>query len=241
MFGLCRLGLIQPPNAEGLLRDEGREQLECSLLPTLAPMSIPSRCKQRKIAAVRLAMYGGFGRLEEAQVLLVMDLGRADFPPQRDAAEAGRSQTMLCDDCRELIQLADQEFESATPENPFVAKREVSTAAFAASVHGECYLCTRLLIQLGDAKWQHILSDLPGTNLVAFDKSAHCHPPSLILVRLGCKLTPITAHEQDATPVLGKSYSYGYLQIAVLPKYERWATFSQLSPVCRSFSMLNNV
>ena len=148
---------------------------------------------------------------------------------------------MLCDDCRQLIQRADQEFESATSENPFVARSEVSTTSFAASAQSKCYLCTRLLIQLGDAKWQRILSDLPETNLVAFDKSAHCFPPSLILVRLGCKLTPIISRGRDSTPLLAKSYSYGYLQIAVLPKYERWATFSLLSLACRFFSTLNNV
>ena len=143
----------------------------------------------------------------------------------REAHKAGGSRTMLCDDCLALIRLADQEFQSTTSESPFVAKTEVTTSSFAASVQGKCYLCTRLLIQLGDAKWQHILSDLPEINLVAFDKSAHCHPPSLILVRLGCKLTPVTARGQDGTPVLGKSYSYGYLQVAVLPRHERWAVF----------------
>ena len=171
----------------------------------------------------------------------VVDLGILSTSTLRDADEAGGSQTMLCDDCRELIQLADQEFEFATSETPSVARREVPTSSFAASVQGKCYLCTRLLIQLGDAKWQHILSDLPETNLVAFDKSAHCHPPSLILIRLGCKLTPITAREQDAVPALGNSYSYGYLQVAVLPRHERWAVFSPLSSVYLPVSILNDV
>lgn len=138
---------------------------------------------------------------------------------------------MLCDDCRELIRQADQYLTSSS--SPSVIKREVSFSTFQAAIHGKCYLCTRLYTQLGPAKWQHILSDLPETTLIAFDKSANCHP-SIILVRLGCKLTPITGQHQGAPTVPGKGYSYGYLQVAVLPWTPRWAIFPNMATPTRT-------
>ncbi|KIX04940.1 uncharacterized protein Z518_05811 [Rhinocladiella mackenziei CBS 650.93] len=103
---------------------------------------------------------------------------------------------MLCDDCRELIRQADRAFTSSEDSSHSAVKREVTTTEFQTALHGKCYLCTRLLIQLGDAKWWHILSDLPDRNLVAFDKSASCHPPSLILGPLSSPKPPPPIFEE---------------------------------------------
>lgn len=127
---------------------------------------------------------------------------------------------MLCEDCRELIQLADQALSSTGPVS--AVKRDVTTSVFKEAIEAKCYLCTRLFIQLGVVKWNRILDVLPKMNVVLFDKSAHCHPPCLILVRLGCKLTPISSRDEEGQLVLGKSHSYGYLQVALLPRDTRW-------------------
>lgn len=134
---------------------------------------------------------------------------------------------MLCHDCCRLVQHADHEFHFAKP--PIPVKQEVSTEELLTAVASKCYLCTRLYIELGDQKWQHLSSHLPKTNLVSFDKSAHCHvPDNNILVRLGCKLTPLYSAGVSASgrPILGKAYSYGYLQVALLPRnIQRWGRF----------------
>ncbi|KAL2399883.1 hypothetical protein ABEF93_002573 [Exophiala dermatitidis] len=122
---------------------------------------------------------------------------------------------MLCHDCRALIRQADDVLCSC--EIQMTVKTEVSTAEFEAAIRDKCYLCMRLRLQLGDFKWQHVVSSLPKTNLVDFDKAASCHPPSMILVRLGCRLTPILNQGQEGMPLLGSSYSYGYIQVALLP------------------------
>lgn len=135
---------------------------------------------------------------------------------------------MLCHDCRALIRQADDVLCSC--EIQMTVKTEVSTAEFEAAIRDKCYLCMRLRLQLGDFKWQHVVSSLPKTNLVDFDKAASCHPPSMILVRLGCRLTPILNQGQEGMPLLGSSYSYGYIQVALLPGPPslRWATFRSL-------------
>lgn len=140
---------------------------------------------------------------------------------------------MLCDDCLRLIQQADHEFHLAHPPSP--VKQEVSTGDLLDSVALKCYLCTRLHTDLGEHKWKSLLSDLPTTNLVAFDKSAHCHVSNNhILVRLGCKLTPFIGRTDAGQPILGKSYSYGYLQVALLPRnverLELLSSFMRLLP-----------
>lgn len=133
---------------------------------------------------------------------------------------------MLCDDCCRLVQKADHEFYSTNSPAPI--KQEVSTTELLSAVASKCYLCTRLHIELGDQKWNHLSSHLSKTNLISFDKSAHCHvQDNNILVRLGCKLTPFSGSTDIGEPVLGKSYSYGYLQVALLPRnIERLDGFS---------------
>lgn len=140
---------------------------------------------------------------------------------------------MLCDDCRRLIQQADHEFH--LDRSPSAVKQEVSTTDFLSAITSNCYLCTRLRIELGDEKVKSLISELPKTNLVAFDKSAHCHVSNNnILVRLGCKLTPLCGITDAGEDILGKSYSYGYLQVALLPRnIERLECFSSmLLPFC---------
>ncbi|KAL2421808.1 hypothetical protein ABEF95_007851 [Exophiala dermatitidis] len=122
---------------------------------------------------------------------------------------------MLCHDCRALIRQADDVF--CSHKSQMTVKTEVNTTEFQAAIGDKCYLCTRLRLQLGDSKWQHVVSSLLKTNLVDFDKAASCHPPSMILVRLGCRLTPILNQGQEGKPLLGSSYSYGYIQVALLP------------------------
>jgi len=124
---------------------------------------------------------------------------------------------MLCNDCCRLVQQADHEYHFADPPTPI--KQEVLTEEFLAAVTSTCYLCTRLHIELGAQKLQNLNSHLPKTNLVSFDKSAHCHVQhNNILVRMGCKLTPLCGTTETGEPALGKSYSYGYLQVALLPR-----------------------
>jgi hypothetical protein len=130
---------------------------------------------------------------------------------------------MLCDDCGNLIWDADTAIFSG--EAPETLKREVTTNVFQSSIDGKCYLCTRLLVMLGHEKWHHILHDLPAANLVTFDKSAAHDAPHLIHIRLGCKLTPILRRDEHGCPdVFGNGYSYGYLQIALLPLHQRSAS-----------------
>ncbi|EXJ59239.1 hypothetical protein A1O7_06671 [Cladophialophora yegresii CBS 114405] len=124
---------------------------------------------------------------------------------------------MLCHDCQCLVQEADRAFHGdPAPTSP----REVCTQAFQKSVYEKCYLCTRLLSQLGDEKWQRILQELPKTNVVVFDKTFIFERDVYLLIRLGCKLTPILdpSHNDSKPALLGKSYSYGYLQAALLPQ-----------------------
>jgi hypothetical protein len=134
---------------------------------------------------------------------------------------------MLCDDCCRLVQQADHEFHLSN--SPIPIKQEVATTEFLSAVASKCYFCTRLHIMLGDQKWNHLSSHLSKTNAISFDKSAHSHVPhNHILVRLGCKLTPFYGMaDQHGRPVIGGSYSYGYLQVALLPRnIERLDRFS---------------
>ena len=132
---------------------------------------------------------------------------------------------MLCDNCRALIQLADRTLSSGDASGLF--RHEVPIQDFQESVERKCYLCTRLLVQLGDKKWQRVIHELPKSNIVVFDKSAQCDGSDLIHVRLGCKLTPIAERDESgSTTVLGKSHSFGYLQVSLLARESRSASFS---------------
>ncbi|KAJ9602069.1 hypothetical protein H2200_013429 [Cladophialophora chaetospira] len=129
---------------------------------------------------------------------------------------------MLCEDCQQLVQDADHAWTSWSHDgvdvDSTVLKREVSTQEFQLSLHRKCYFCTRLLVVLGDDKWHRILYELPKTNVIVFDKSAEWdHIGQLILVRLGCRLTPILQTDAEEQPVVvGKGSSFGYLQLSLL-------------------------
>lgn len=131
---------------------------------------------------------------------------------------------MLCKDCQSFIQEIDRLSETSVHEH--TPKREVCTQDFRRSLDQKCYLCARLLVQLGDEKWQHILNELPKTNLVVFEKSVQIFDtPFTPLIRLGCRVTPILQSNTNGEPVAldeGKRYSYGYLQFSLLVQSKRF-------------------
>lgn len=134
---------------------------------------------------------------------------------------------MLCGDCQSFIQEVDRISETDAHEH--IPKRELCTEDFRRSLDQKCYLCTRLLVQLGDDKWQHILNELPKMNLVVFEKSVQIYyTPFTPLIRLGCRVTPILQSDGNGEPVTvdeGKRYSYGYLQFSLLVQDKRLESF----------------
>ncbi|KAK6381002.1 hypothetical protein LTS17_005203 [Exophiala oligosperma] len=110
---------------------------------------------------------------------------------------------MLCGHCRRLILQVERLNLGAQVTD------EVTAAGFEDSLDRKCYLCTRLRIQLGDAKWERLFSDLSQQNSIAFDKSLVA-ADGFALVRLGCKLTPTTDRNRDGTAVGGYHFSLGF-------------------------------
>ena len=127
---------------------------------------------------------------------------------------------MLCNDCHKLIQRADiDSYDISLPQSRAAVREEVTVDQFLVSLKANCYLCTRLQLELGNEKWDFIFDRDVRALLVTFDKVAHNEllSPNLISLRLGCKLTPLV----NQLPA-GDSWSHGYLQVSVIPQKTRW-------------------